>query len=115
MLAMGYAVLDNPSMPIVGVGDAEPNDSYLAQLVSNAEAAVDEVVRRGVAERHRIAVGGHSYGAFMTGNLLSNTRLFRAGDCAQRGVQPHAHAVRLPVGGASVLGREGGVSGHVAV
>ena len=79
MLAMGYAVLDNPSMPIVGVGEAEPNDSYLTQLVSNAEAAVDEVVRRGVAERHRIAVGGHSYGAFMTGNLLSNTRLFRAG------------------------------------
>ena len=79
MLAMGYAVLDNPSMPIVGAGDAEPNDSYLAQLVSNAEAAVDEVVRRGVAERHRIAVGGHSYGAFMTGNLLAHTRLFKAG------------------------------------
>ncbi len=79
MLAMGYAVLDNPSMPIVGVGDAEPNDSYLAQLVSNAQAAVDEVVRRGVAERHRIAVGGHSYGAFMTGNLLAHTRLFKAG------------------------------------
>ncbi len=78
-LAMGYAVLDNPSMPIVGAGDAEPNDTYLAQLVANAEAAVDEVVRRGVAERHRIAIGGHSYGAFMTGNLLAHTRLFRAG------------------------------------
>ncbi|MDB5919127.1 MAG: family peptidase [Massilia sp.] len=78
-LAMGYAVLDNPSMPIVGTGDAEPNDTYLPQLVSNAEAAVDEVVRRGVAERHRIAIGGHSYGAFMTGNLLAHTRLFRAG------------------------------------
>jgi dipeptidyl aminopeptidase/acylaminoacyl peptidase len=79
MLAMGYAVLDNPSMPIVGAGDAEPNDSYLPQLVANAEAAVDEVVRRGVAERHRIAIGGHSYGAFMTGNLLAHTRLFKAG------------------------------------
>jgi dipeptidyl aminopeptidase/acylaminoacyl peptidase len=79
MLAMGYAVLDNPSMPIVGENGVEPNDSYLAQLVANAEAAVDEVVRRGVAERHRIAVGGHSYGAFMTGNLLAHTRLFRAG------------------------------------
>lgn len=78
-LAMGYAVLDNPSMPIVGAGDAEPNDTYLAQLVANAEAAVDEVVRRGVAERHRIAIGGHSYGAFMTANLLAHTRLFRAG------------------------------------
>ena len=78
-LAMGYAVLDNPSMPIVGVGDAEPNDTYLPQLVADAEAAVDEVVRRGVAERHRIAIGGHSYGAFMTANLLAHTRLFRAG------------------------------------
>ncbi|MET0857291.1 MAG: prolyl oligopeptidase family serine peptidase [Telluria sp.] len=78
-LAMGYAVLDNPSMPIVGAGDCEPNDSYLPQLVADAEAAVDEVVRRGVAERHRIAIGGHSYGAFMTANLLAHTRLFRAG------------------------------------
>ncbi|MDB5960198.1 MAG: family peptidase [Massilia sp.] len=78
-LAMGYAVLDNPSMPIVGHGDAEPNDTYLPQLVASAEAAVNEVVRRGVAERHRIAVGGHSYGAFMTGNLLAHTRLFKAG------------------------------------
>ena len=78
-LAMGYAVLDNPSMPIVGFGDAEPNDTYLQQLVASAKAAVDEVVRRGVAGRHRIAIGGHSYGAFMTGNLLAHTRLFRAG------------------------------------
>ena len=78
-LAMGYAVLDNPSFPIVGKGEEEPNDSYLPQLVADAQAAVDEVVRRGVAERHRIAIGGHSYGAFMTGNLLAHTRLFRAG------------------------------------
>ncbi|WP_426175712.1 prolyl oligopeptidase family serine peptidase [Massilia sp. TWR1-2-2] len=78
-LAMGYAVLDNPSMPIVGAGTEEPNDTYLPQLIANAEAAVNEVVRRGVAERHRIAIGGHSYGAFMTGNLLAHTRLFRAG------------------------------------
>ncbi|MES2262875.1 MAG: prolyl oligopeptidase family serine peptidase [Pseudomonadota bacterium] len=78
-LAMGYAVLDNPSFPIVGDGEQEPNDSYLPQLVADAEAAVEEVVRRGVAERHRIAIGGHSYGAFMTANLLAHTRLFRAG------------------------------------
>ena len=78
-LAMGYAVLDNPSMPIVGAGEAEPNDTYLPQLIADAEAAVNEVVRRGVAERHRIAIGGHSYGAFMTGNLLAHTRLFRTG------------------------------------
>ncbi|HEX5343706.1 MAG TPA: prolyl oligopeptidase family serine peptidase [Duganella sp.] len=78
-LAMGYAVLDNPSFPIVGSGDDEPNDTYLPQLVASAEAAVEEVVRRGVADRHRIAIGGHSYGAFMTANLLAHTRLFRAG------------------------------------
>jgi dipeptidyl aminopeptidase/acylaminoacyl peptidase len=79
MVAMGYAVLDDPSMPIVGEGKQEPNDTYLPQLIADAEAAVNEVVRRGVAERHRIAIGGHSYGAFMTGNLLAHTRLFKAG------------------------------------
>lgn len=78
-LAMGYGVLDDPSMPIVGEGDAEPNDTYLPQLISSAEAAIDELVRRGVGDRNRMAIGGHSYGAFMTGNLLAHTRLFKAG------------------------------------
>lgn len=78
-LARGFAVLDDPSMPIVGEGAAEPNDSYIAQLSASARAAVDEVVRRGVADRNRIAVGGHSYGAFMTANLLAHTDLFKAG------------------------------------
>jgi dipeptidyl aminopeptidase/acylaminoacyl peptidase len=79
VLTQGYGVLDNPSMPIVGEGDKEPNDTYVEQLVSSAQAAVDEVVRRGVADRGRIAVGGHSYGAFMTANLLAHSDLFRAG------------------------------------
>lgn len=78
-VAMGYAVFDDPSMPIVGVGDKDPNDSYLPQLIASAEAAVNEVVKRGIADRHRIAIGGHSYGGFMTANLLAHTRLFRAG------------------------------------
>ena len=78
-LSMGYAVLDNPSFPIVGNGEQEPNDTYLTQLVADAEAAVNEVVKRGVTDRNRVAIGGHSYGAFMTGNLLAHTRLFRAG------------------------------------
>ncbi|WP_430387719.1 S9 family peptidase [Dyella sp. 20L07] len=78
-LTMGYTVLDNFSVPIVGEGNKEPNDTYIPQLVASAEAAVDEVVRRGVADRNRIAVGGHSYGAFMTANLLAHTRLFKAG------------------------------------
>ncbi len=78
-LATGYAVFSDVSMPIIGEGDAEPNDTYIQQLVASAEAAVDEVVRRGVADRRRIAIGGHSYGAFMTGNLLAHSRLFAAG------------------------------------
>ncbi|WP_372018977.1 prolyl oligopeptidase family serine peptidase [Pseudoxanthomonas sp. 10H] len=78
-LARGFAVLDDPSMPIVGEGDAEPNDTYVAQLAASAQAAVDELVRRGVGDRGRMAVGGHSYGAFMTANLLAHTRLFKAG------------------------------------
>jgi len=78
-LTQGYAVLDGPTMPIIGEGDVEPNDTYVEQLVSSAKAAVDEVVRRGVAEPGRIAIGGHSYGAFMTGNLLSHSDLYAAG------------------------------------
>lgn len=77
LLTQGYAILDGPAMPIVG--ETEPNDSYVEQLVSSAEAAVEAVVGMGVADRGRIAVGGHSYGAFMTANLLAHTELFRAG------------------------------------
>ncbi|KPN21106.1 aminoacyl peptidase [Xanthomonas sp. Mitacek01] len=78
-LAMGYAVFADVSMPIIGEGTAEPNDTYIEQLVASAEAAIDEAVRRGVADRRRVAIGGHSYGAFMTGNLLAHSRLFAAG------------------------------------
>ncbi|MBI5867009.1 MAG: S9 family peptidase [candidate division Zixibacteria bacterium] len=78
-LVYGYAVLDNPTMPIVGEGEAEPNDTYVKQLVASAQAAVDEVVRRGVADRDKIAIGGHSYGAFMTANLLAHSDIFRLG------------------------------------
>lgn len=78
-LTQGYGVLDNPTMPIVGEGDKEPNDRYVEQLVASAAAAIDRVVALGVADRARIAVGGHSYGAFMTANLLAHSDLFRAG------------------------------------
>lgn len=75
----GYAVLDDPTFPIVGEGKAEPNDTYVKQLTMGAQAAVDELVRRGVGDRDRMAIGGHSYGAFTTANLLAHTDLFRAG------------------------------------
>ena len=78
-LVRGYAVLDDPSIPIIGASGAQPNDTYIEQLISGAQAAVDEVVKRGVGDRDRIGVGGHSYGAFMTANLLAHTDLFRAG------------------------------------
>ena len=78
-LLQGYGVMDDPTMPIIGFDGKEPNDSYVEQLTASAEAAIDQIVGMGVADRDRIAVGGHSYGAFMTANLLAHTRLFRAG------------------------------------
>lgn len=75
----GYAILDRTEMPIVGSEDLEPNDVFLEQLVANAEAAIDAVVEMGVGDRDRIGVGGHSYGAFMTANLLAHSDLFAAG------------------------------------
>ena len=75
-LTMGYAVLDDPSMPIVG---ENPNDTYIEQLVMNAEAAVNAVVEMGIGDRSRFVVGGHSYGAFMTANLLAHSNIFAVG------------------------------------
>lgn len=78
LLMSGYAIFDGPTMPIVGPGETA-NDHYVEQLVASAEAAIDKVVEMGVGDRDRIGVGGHSYGAFMTANLLAHSRLFRAG------------------------------------
>lgn len=75
----GYIVLDNAAFPIIGEGDDEPNDSFIDQLVSNAKAAIDAVDAMGYVDRSKVAVGGHSYGAFMTANLLSHSDLFAAG------------------------------------
>ncbi len=76
-LTQGYAVFDDPKMPIIGADTA--NNHYVEQLVMNARAAVKAVVDAGVADPDRIGVGGHSYGAFMTANLLAHSDLFRAG------------------------------------
>jgi len=78
-LTMGYAVLDNPTMPLIGEGDTQPNDTFRSQLVESAKAAVEELTRRGVTDPDRVAVAGHSYGAFMVANLLAHSDLFRAG------------------------------------
>ena len=79
LLTQGYAVLNDPSLPIIGEGDAEPNDTYVEQLLMGMEAAIDYVVDRGIADRDRLAIGGHSYGAFTTANLLAHSNWFRAG------------------------------------
>ncbi len=79
LLSQGYGVMDNPTMPIVAMNGKESNDTYVEQLVSSAQAAVDKLVEMGVGDRDRMGVGGHSYGAFMTANLLSHTNIFRAG------------------------------------
>ena len=73
-LARGYAILEGPSLPIIGDADkgVEPNDTYIEQLVAGARAAVDEAARLGVCDPKRVAVGGHSYGAFMASNLLAH-------------------------------------------
>lgn len=78
-VTQGYAILNNAAFPIVGEGDEEPNDTFIEQLVANAAAAIDKAVEMGVTDRERVAVGGHSYGAFMTANLLAHSELFAAG------------------------------------
>ncbi len=78
-VTQGYAIFDNFAMPILGEGNQEPNETFVPQLRLNAEAAIDKLVSMGVTDREKIGVGGHSYGAFMTANLLAHTDLFAAG------------------------------------
>lgn len=79
-VTQGYAVLDNAEMPIVATDTSQkPNDNFIDQLKMNAEAAINKLAEMGVGDKNRVAVGGHSYGAFMTANLLAHTNLFKAG------------------------------------
>ena len=79
-VTQGFAVLDNAEMPIVSTDTSKkPNDNFLDQLRLNAEAAINNLSAMGVGDKNRVAVGGHSYGAFMTANLLAHTNLFKAG------------------------------------
>ncbi|HEY6504219.1 MAG TPA: prolyl oligopeptidase family serine peptidase [Chitinophagaceae bacterium] len=79
-VTQGYAVLNNAEMPIVATDkEKKPNDNFIDQLKMNAEAAINKLAEIGVGDRNRVAVGGHSYGAFMTANLLAHTSLFKAG------------------------------------
>jgi dipeptidyl aminopeptidase/acylaminoacyl peptidase len=78
LVTQGYAVLDDATMPVIGDPDTM-NNTYVEQIVASAKAAIDKAVEMGVTDRDRVGVGGHSYGAFMTANLLAHSDLFRAG------------------------------------
>ena len=78
-LTRGYIVLDDVSFPIIGEGDYQPNDNFRKQLVDNASAAINKVHDLGYIDKEKVAIGGHSYGAFMVANLLSHSNLFAAG------------------------------------
>ena len=77
-VTQGYAVLDGAQMPVIG-DPKTMNDTYVEQIVSNARAAIDALDKMGVGDPRRVGVGGHSYGAFMTANLLAHCDLFAAG------------------------------------
>ena len=78
LLTQGYAILNNATVPIVG-DPLTVNDTFIQQLVAGAKAAIDKGDQMGVIDPNRVAVGGHSYGAFMTAHLLANSDLFKAG------------------------------------
>ncbi len=78
-VTQGYAILMDAAFPIVGAGGTEPNDTFVEQLVADAEAAINKAVEMEVTDHERVAVSGHSYGAFMTANLLAHSRLFADG------------------------------------
>jgi dipeptidyl aminopeptidase/acylaminoacyl peptidase len=77
-LLSGYVVLDNTTMPVVG-DPKTVNDTFLDQVVASAKAAIDKADELGFIDPKRVGVGGHSYGAFMTANLLAHSTLFKAG------------------------------------
>jgi dipeptidyl aminopeptidase/acylaminoacyl peptidase len=79
LVTQGYAVFDNATMPVIGGDGVEPNDRFVEEITLNAEAVIDAGVERGVTDPDRVAIGGHSYGAFMTASLLAHTDLFRTG------------------------------------
>jgi dipeptidyl aminopeptidase/acylaminoacyl peptidase len=78
MLLEGYAVFDNASMPIVG-SRRTANNTFVEQVRMNASAAIKALTGEGCIDPSKIAVAGHSYGAFMTANLLAHTDLFCCG------------------------------------
>lgn len=96
-MTKGYIVLDDASFPIVGEGNKEPNDNFISQLVANGKAAIDAVDSLGYIDRNKVAVGGHSYGAFMTANLLTDSYLFDAESHEVELITEHLHHLDFKV------------------
>ena len=79
-LTQGYCVMESMAMPLIPMeGHKKANDTFVEQLTMNAEAAIKALSEAGYGDPNRVAIGGHSYGAFMTANLLTHTKLFKAG------------------------------------
>ena len=79
-LTQGYCVMEAMAMPLIPTdGNKKANETFIKQLTMNAEAAIDALEKAGYGDRNRVAIGGHSYGSFMTANLLAHTKLFKAG------------------------------------
>ena len=79
-LTQGYCVMEAMAMPLIPTdGHKRANETFIKQLTMNAEAAINALDKAGYGDRNRVAVGGHSYGSFMTANLLTHTKLFKAG------------------------------------
>jgi len=77
LITQGYAVVE-PDAPIVGES-GRMNDNYVHDLRNNLAAVIDELDRRGIIDRQRLGLGGHSYGAFSTVNAMVHTPFFKAG------------------------------------
>ena len=113
-LLQGYAVLDETTIPIVG-DPLTVNDTFIKQLTDSAQAAIDKAVEMGVTDRDRVGVGGHSYGAFMTANILAHSDIFRAGIARSGAYNRTLNAVRFSVGKTHFLGSERTLSNRFSV
>lgn len=74
----GWAVLMDAAMPVVG-DTVSMNDTFVAQVVASATAAIDALDARELIDRRRVVAGGHSYGAFMVATLMAHSNLLAAG------------------------------------
>ena len=112
-IRLGYAVVE-PDAPIVGP-TGKMNDNYEHDLRNNLAAVIDELDRRQIVDRNKLAIGGHSYGAFSDGQRDGAHAVLQGRDCRRRRVQPHADAAGVPERAARPLGGQGRLPLDVAL